>query len=463
MAENYFGITDTGRQRDNNEDNFIAEPISSALIAACVIDGVGGYEGGEVAAAIARDSILKALSRGTGEMFVAMKNAFGSANEKIYQEKLDGDKNKDMACVLTLALVDVPNNKFYYAHVGDTRLYLLRDNTLIKLTKDQSFVGFLEDTGRLTEEAAMTHPKRNEINKALGFDPNIPFNSDYIETGESPFLPGDAILLCSDGLTDMINSSEITSILLKNTGLQQKGQELIEAANSAGGKDNITVVLVQNNKKPVKQKATKPVVVKKKGNPGSENFSSGIPEKNLETNLPRTSKSNKGLIVFLLLLSIFSLGGFLYLYWQQKKSPSVIKAAENTEKNLQEKRLQEAINYVSSDTLYLSDSVFGKSIALTDTIWINRDSLYIKGFGNTILRDSAFASSGPALVISQQSKHIILDNINFQNFNIAILVSNDALQLSNVQFKNCNVSVGYHYPSPDSTLTSNSLNNNTNR
>ncbi|MDQ3683352.1 MAG: hypothetical protein M3352_09810, partial [Bacteroidota bacterium] len=175
-----------------------------------------------------------------------------------------------------------------------------------------------------------------------------------------------------------------------------------------------------------------------------------------------TSKSNKALIVFLLFLSIFSLGGFLYLYWQQEKSPPVVSIL-NTEKNLGETTLQKAINYVSSDTLYLSDSVFGKSIALTDTIWINRDSLYIKGFGNTILRDSAFASSGPAFVISQQSRHIILDNINFQNFNIAILVSNDALQLSNVQFKNCNVSVGYHYPSPDSTLTNDSLNNNTNR
>jgi serine/threonine protein phosphatase PrpC len=462
MAENYFGITDTGRQRDNNEDNFIAEPISSALIAACVIDGVGGYEGGEVAAAIARDSILKALSGGTGEMFVAMKNAFGSANEKIYQEKLDGDKNKDMACVLTLALVDVPNNKFYYAHVGDTRLYLLRDNTLIKLTKDQSFVGFLEDTGRLTEEAAMTHPKRNEINKALGFDPNIPFNSDYIETGESPFLPGDAILLCSDGLTDMINSSEITAILLKNTNLEQKGNELIDAANNAGGKDNITVVLVQNNKKPIKQKATKPIVVKKKGFTKSENTSLKIPETTIETKPLKTTKINKGLIIFLSLLSIFSLGGFIWMYWQQKKSPSVISPL-NTEKTLQEEKLQGAINDVSSDTLYLSDSVFGKSIALTDTIWINRDSLYIKGFGNTILRDSAFASSGPALVISQQSKHIILDNINFQNFNIAILVSNDALQLSNVQFKNCNISVGYHYPSPDSTTTKDTLSNNTNR
>ncbi len=208
MAENYFGITDTGRQRDNNEDNFIAEPVfNNTLIAACVIDGVGGYEGGEVAAAIARESILQSFSGTAAELFVTMKNAFNNANEKIYQEKLNGNKNKNMACVLTLALADIPNNKLHYAHVGDTRLYLLRDNSLVKLTKDQSFVGFLEDTGRLTEETAMTHPKRNEINKALGFDPNIPVQTDYIETGESPFLPGDAILLCSDGLTDMINST----------------------------------------------------------------------------------------------------------------------------------------------------------------------------------------------------------------------------------------------------------------
>jgi hypothetical protein len=357
-------------------------------------------------------------------------------------------------------LADIPNNKFYYAHVGDTRLYLLRDNTLVKQTKDQSFVGFLEDTGRLTEEAAMTHPKRNEINKALGFDPSIPIHSDYIETGESPFLPGDSILLCSDGLTDMINSSEITSILLKNTSLQKKGKELIEAANNAGGKDNITVVLVQNNKKPIKQKATKPVVVKKKGSPKSETTSSQIPERSIEAKPVRAVKSNKGPIIFLSLLSILSLGAFLWMYWQQKKSPSNTSLV-NTEKTILEKKLQGAINYGSSDTLYLNDSVFGKSIVLTDTIWINSDSLYIKGFGNTITNDGLFA--GPAFVISQQSKHVVLDSINFQNFNIAILVSNDALQLSKVHFKNCNVSVGYHYPSPDSTIAQDTSSNNTNR
>ena len=104
-----------------------------------------------------------------------------------------------MACVLTLAVVDIEKNKFYYAHVGDTRLYLFRDNTLVKVSKDHSFVGFLEESGRLTEEAAMQHPKRNEINKALGLGVKFSASDDYIETGESPFLPGDLLLLCSDG------------------------------------------------------------------------------------------------------------------------------------------------------------------------------------------------------------------------------------------------------------------------
>jgi serine/threonine protein phosphatase PrpC len=464
MGENYFGITDTGRQRDNNEDTFIAEPVfNNGWIAACVIDGVGGYEGGEVAASIAKESILQSFSGTPGEVITTMRNAFGTANENIYQEKLNGDKNRDMACVLTLALVDIPNNKFYYAHVGDTRLYLLRDNNLIKLTKDQSFVGFLEDTGRLTEEAAMTHPKRNEINKALGFDPNIPVHSDYIETGESPFLPGDAILLCSDGLTDMVSSSEITTILVKDASLEQKGKDLIDAANNAGGKDNITVVLVHNNKKPIKQKATKPVVVKKKGSPKNESSSFKTPGKIIGAHPLQKAKNNTGLIVFLLLLSIFSLGGFLWLYWQQKRPIPLVPPIVNTEKNLQEINLQEAINNTTSDTLFLSNSIFGKAIKISDTIWINRDSLYIKGIGNTIVRDSAFASGGPAFIISKESKYIILDSISFQDFNIAILVVNDALQLSNVQFKNCNVSVGYQYPSPDSTNTKDSLPNSSNR
>src|SRR5215213_8081401 len=210
MAENFFGITDRGKIRENNEDTFIAGKIAGGkLIAACVIDGVGGYEGGEVAARIARESIIEHLYNTTSDLTTALSHALIVSNEKIYRENQQRNQQEPMACVLTLAVADVEGNQFQYAHVGDTRLYLLRDETLVKVTHDHSFVGFLEDSGRLSEEEAMKHPKRNEINKALGFDPQIQSYADYIETGTSPFLPGDLLLLCSDGLTDMVNAADI--------------------------------------------------------------------------------------------------------------------------------------------------------------------------------------------------------------------------------------------------------------
>ena len=127
MAENFFGITDTGKMRDNNEDTFIAQSISSnRFIAACVIDGVGGYEGGEVAARLSHDAILNKLQEPSDNIIQTLKDAFVVANEKINKEKLSSGENGQMACVSTLALADVSENKFYYAHVGDTRLYLLR-------------------------------------------------------------------------------------------------------------------------------------------------------------------------------------------------------------------------------------------------------------------------------------------------------------------------------------------------
>ena len=206
MAENFFGITHTGKIRDNNEDSFIAEKLSNGWVVACVIDGVGGYEGGEVAAEIARTTIMEKLQQLPADPIQAMKESLQLTNQNIYNEKLSGKGNNQMACVVTLAMVDVENNQFYYSHVGDTRLYLLRDHSLVKVTKDHSFVGFLEDSGRLSEKEAMSHPKRNEINKALGFDVQMDVKEDYIETGSSPFLPRDMLLLCSDGLTDLVNN-----------------------------------------------------------------------------------------------------------------------------------------------------------------------------------------------------------------------------------------------------------------
>ncbi len=164
-----------------------------------------------------------------------------------------------MACVLTCVVADIKNNKLWYSHVGDTRIYLLRDHSLVKISTDHSAIGFLEESGRLSEEEAMRHPRRNEINKALGFEEDIAVIEDFIETGESPFLPGDTILLCSDGLTDMVNSSEITTVLNSDMSLSVKTKSLIDAANNAGGNDNITVVLIENNKQPERKKQPLPV------------------------------------------------------------------------------------------------------------------------------------------------------------------------------------------------------------
>lgn len=249
MDENVVGLTDTGRVRENNEDTFIAERVQNdAFIVACVIDGVGGYAYGEVAAAVARQAILDYFSRLSGEIAPGLRASLIAANDRIFAEKQRDSDYARMACVLTLAIVDPENNQFLYAHVGDTRLYLLRDGSLIKVAKDHSFVGFLEDTGRLSEAAAMRHPKRNEIDKALGFLPQIDTPSDYIETGQSPFLPGDMLLLCSDGLTDLVAKTEITAILTGAGSLAEKGARLVAAANEKGGNDNITVVLVNHDR-----------------------------------------------------------------------------------------------------------------------------------------------------------------------------------------------------------------------
>ncbi len=259
MADSFFGATDKGLRRDNNEDAFVVQEVMEGrYIAACVIDGVGGYEGGEVAAALAKDTILEILSYNSDRAEDTLRSALRFANQKIFEEKERNPNHSKMSCVLTAALVDIKSNTVHYAHIGDTRLYLLRGATLVKLTRDHSFVGFLEDSGRLTEEAAMKHPKRNEINRALGFDPLLDQKQDLIETGFSPFLPGDILLLCSDGLSDMVNQNQMTNILSEKGSLEEKTHTLIRAANEAGGKDNITVVLVRNDKQVQQHEATAP-------------------------------------------------------------------------------------------------------------------------------------------------------------------------------------------------------------
>ncbi|MGZ5190007.1 MAG: PP2C family protein-serine/threonine phosphatase [Flavisolibacter sp.] len=438
--ELFFGQTDTGRQRDNNEDAFIAENISKdRFIAACVIDGVGGYEGGEVAAAIAKETILDTLKTASNDPLELMKSSFLLANQKIYEQRLADSNKSNMACVLTLALVDLSNNQFYYAHVGDTRLYLFRDQSLVKLSRDHSFVGFLEDNKKISEEEAMRHPKRNEINKALGFDPNMSSVTDYIETGSSPFLPGDILLLCSDGLSDMIDSQTMISVLSSSGSLKQKTAELIKAANEAGGKDNITAVLVQNNKKPVKQKATKPALVKKKDQ--LRNNTNNVADDDIkDTPVVLVKKTSRKGIAFLIVLCLLLMAAVFYLW----NYPRVKEPPEEQQQTVVVAKTRNAAEQKFIDSLQqrsvlsLSDSIYGQMV-ITDSIFLNKDSLHIKGNGVTIISDTSY--KGTAFVIPSSSKYIVLENLTIKNFDVGIRTQNKKLILKNVRFENCRVPV----------------------
>ncbi|TXH54855.1 MAG: serine/threonine-protein phosphatase [Bacteroidia bacterium] len=247
---NITALTDVGKMRNKNEDNFILQrniwdKENIALIGA--IDGVGGYAGGAEAALLTKQTIENyLLNFKFGAPLQLLKDALIQANNSIHQKRLNDENLSRMSCVASVGLIDIDNERIYIAHVGDSRGYIFRNNQLLKITKDHSAVGMKEDSGYLTEEEAMHHPRRNEISKMLGehfIDSDD--NEQYLQIAEHSFLPHDIALFCSDGLTDLVNQQQLISILESNQSLEIKAQLLIDKANELGGKDNITVALAQ--------------------------------------------------------------------------------------------------------------------------------------------------------------------------------------------------------------------------
>lgn len=242
----FYGQTDVGRVRKNNEDTFLVCNIWDEYhVLAAVIDGVGGYEGGEVAAAIARDSILGYLEENpSGDRLELLKQAVIYANNRIFREKDHKPELSGMSCVLTASLVELDSMRVNVAHVGDTRLYQYSSDHLEKLSHDHSLVGYREEIGDLTEEEAMHHPQRNIISRDIGsalLDEN---DTSYVEVASYPLEPKTQLLLCSDGLCDMITSRRMAQILSLERSADGKAAMLIEAALGEGGRDNVTVVIV---------------------------------------------------------------------------------------------------------------------------------------------------------------------------------------------------------------------------
>jgi PPM family protein phosphatase len=231
VAEQYAG-TDTGRQRRANEDSHLARaPLF------VVADGMGGAQAGEVASRIAVESFQGGLED-SSEPEAALASLARVANSRIHELSHSHAEQAGMGTTLTAFYVG--EREVSIAHVGDSRAYRLRDGELLRLTDDHSLVDELLRQGRLTPEEAVEHPQRSVITRALG-----PEGAVEVDTRSYEARGGDVYLLCSDGLTTMVPDDSLAAVLLANETLREAGEALIATANEAGGRDNITVLLVR--------------------------------------------------------------------------------------------------------------------------------------------------------------------------------------------------------------------------
>ena len=233
--------SDVGRKRTENEDRFFVDAHRGIFL---VVDGLGGHAAGERAAEIAVDIISTRLSRRTGASDKRIQEAFALASTEIFDAASRHPQWAGMACVATVALIE--EDQVTVGHVGDSRLYLLTPGRIEKITRDHSPVGELEDSQRLSEDAAMRHPRRSEVYRDLGSTAHTPNDTDFVEIHSFALPQPAALLLCSDGLTDQVTAADIRQLIDHHAGDPEKAaRALVEAANEAGGKDNVTVVLVE--------------------------------------------------------------------------------------------------------------------------------------------------------------------------------------------------------------------------
>lgn len=237
--------SDIGKAREMNQDSYYVSDLKKDEIKLYIVaDGMGGYKGGEVASSLAVKSVksfvfnnFKKYKKDRESLLDLLRAAIEYANMIVYDKAKQDPELQDMGTTLDVCLVY--NNKVFIGHVGDSRVYRIRKNFMRKLTSDHSYVEKLVKEGTITKEEAYNHPKKNMLMKALGCNSLV--EPDLICKG---FLKDDILLMCSDGLTNMLRDNEIYNLLLKNP--EKPVEALIKNANSLGGYDNITVVIVDN-------------------------------------------------------------------------------------------------------------------------------------------------------------------------------------------------------------------------
>lgn len=239
-----FAKSDIGRAREMNQDAYYASQPSDTVGLYIVADGMGGYNGGEIASSLAVTSAKNYIENNFAEiehtkekLQELVKNAIEYANMIVYEKSKEIEQLEGMGTTIEVALVH--NNRVYIGHVGDSRIYRIRKNFIRKLTTDHSYVEKLVKDGTITRDQAEHHPKKNMLTNALGCTSYV--EPDILVKG---FQKDDILVLTTDGLTNMVSDDKIYSIVTDI--IEVAADELIEKANQAGGLDNITVVIVLN-------------------------------------------------------------------------------------------------------------------------------------------------------------------------------------------------------------------------
>lgn len=238
MKRHFTGLTDTGVVRTVNQDNyFIDDPQGRFFI---VADGMGGHAGGQEASKIATEEIQSYLEQhwdSTIASDVLLKEAIARANQGIIADQQGHPERADMGT--TVVVLIFRGGQTWCAHVGDSRLYRLRSNSLEQITEDHTWVGMALKAGEITKEQAKFHPWRHVLSQCLGRK-----DLQRIDIQKFDIQPGDRLLICSDGLTEEVADEKIQAFLSQKTSCKDAATELIAAAKQAGGSDNITVVIV---------------------------------------------------------------------------------------------------------------------------------------------------------------------------------------------------------------------------
>lgn len=239
-----YGKSDVGMVREMNQDYYYISDEENEIKLYILADGMGGYKGGEIASKLAVNSAKNYIENNfadTPKNKESLIQLIGSsveyANMVVYEKSKEAPELEGMGTTLEVCLIY--NNRAYIAHIGDSRIYRIRKEFMRKITKDHSYVQKLVEDGTITKEEAATHPKKNMLMKALGCNAFV--EPDVTIKG---FLKGDTIIICSDGLTNMVTQDEIYEITTSK--FEYAPSELIEKANRRGGYDNISLIIIRN-------------------------------------------------------------------------------------------------------------------------------------------------------------------------------------------------------------------------